>query len=292
MNLEIILVDDGSPDNCGAICDDWARKDTRIHVIHQENMGLSGARNAGIEQSNGRYLMFVDSDDYVESEYVERLYQSIKTHQADIAISGFSYLDEEKNVREAVWASQGTEVLDRIGACLGLESNGDNKIIYTVVWSKLYKRELWEDMRFREGVLCEDEYIMPYLYEKSSRVALVKECLYVYRKRKGSITAEQNAYFREAQVGFRVEREELYRRIGSKELLMLQQIHLYSVYCDYKMLDDSKYKEIQKKIRKYYFTEKYMTSISVVRRLKDLLAVISLSLYQRLVDMNQKRYQA
>ena len=85
-NLEIILVDDGSPDNCPQICDEYAQKDNRIKVIHKENGGLSDARNAGIDISKGKFITFIDSDDYIEKDYVEVLYNSIKENASDMAI--------------------------------------------------------------------------------------------------------------------------------------------------------------------------------------------------------------
>lgn len=85
-NLEIILVDDGSPDNCGKICDEYAKKDKRIKVIHKENGGVSSARNLGLEKSNGQYITFIDSDDWIEEEYCEILLTTLKEQNADCAI--------------------------------------------------------------------------------------------------------------------------------------------------------------------------------------------------------------
>jgi len=283
-NLEIILVDDGSPDSCGAICDEWAQKDTRIKVIHQENRGLSGARNTGIEHSNGQYLMFVDSDDYVVPEYVERLFCSIVMNQADMAMCGFFYLSTANCLIEKPLSCE-REVLGKIDALLGLERVWEEKELYIVVWNKLYSRKLWETTRFKEGVLREDEFVMPKLYEKCNCIAIENECLYVYRRREASITAEKNEIFCMTEIDYMMEREKVYQKIGAKELLIMHQIHLYSVYDNLGMRELDKKKEIQRKIRKYYFFEKYATKISVLRRIKDLLAVINVSLYHYIAEL-------
>ena len=97
-NLEIILVDDGSPDNCPKMCDEWAKKDKRIKVIHKQNGGLSDARNAGLEKAKGKYVGFVDSDDYISPIMYEKLYKCIIDNQADMAMCGFSTVDEKGKV--------------------------------------------------------------------------------------------------------------------------------------------------------------------------------------------------
>ena len=92
--FELILVDDGSPDNCGNICDEYAKKDNRVRVIHKENGGISSARNIGLDVSNGEYIGFVDSDDYIKLDMYERLYNSCKVNNADISIIGTIEVDE------------------------------------------------------------------------------------------------------------------------------------------------------------------------------------------------------
>lgn len=97
-NIEIILVDDGSPDNSGKICDDYAKKDSRIKVIHKENGGLSDARNAGLKIATGKYIGFVDSDDYISVEMYEKLYNQAKKEDADIACCNYYRVKMEKNL--------------------------------------------------------------------------------------------------------------------------------------------------------------------------------------------------
>ena len=102
-NIEVILVDDGSPDNCPKMCDDWAKKDKRIKVIHKKNGGLSDARNKGIDESKGEYLSFVDSDDYITDNYVELLYNIISKEHADISMAKQYVVYPKKTINAFIW---------------------------------------------------------------------------------------------------------------------------------------------------------------------------------------------
>ena len=182
-NLEIILVDDGSPDNCGAICDAWAEKDSRIRVIHKENGGLSDARNAGLAIAAGELIAFVDSDDYIEPEFIRKLYDAMIAHNADIAECSASYVDENGTVlrlrESANCAEMGkTEALRR----LVLEDG-----IYQTVWNKLYRREVMENILFEVGKYHEDEFWTYRVFDRIEKLAVVEEPLYNYLQRSSSI---------------------------------------------------------------------------------------------------------
>ncbi|WP_157734673.1 glycosyltransferase family 2 protein [Clostridium perfringens] len=179
-NLEIILIDDGSPDNCGNICDYYADIDDRIIVCHQKNLGLSGARNKGIELSHGDYIGFIDSDDYIEPKLFEKLYYAIEKNLADISICGFkTFGDEEKNYElcEKIWTKD-----------QALENLLLNKIITSHVWNKLFKKELFNGIEFDLGKRYEDVRIMHKLFSKSNKVVAIKDSLYNYYIRNDSIT--------------------------------------------------------------------------------------------------------
>ena len=152
-DFELILVDDGSPDSCGAICDEYAARDSRIHVIHQENKGLSGARNTGIDHANGEYLAFVDSDDKWSPYFLESLYKALKEHDADISQCRWEYMhgDEIKeayNPNAKCECFTGREMLSNLYIQTGA--------YYVVAWNKLYKKELFEEIRYQEGRIHED----------------------------------------------------------------------------------------------------------------------------------------
>lgn len=152
-NLEIILVDDGSPDRCPQMCDEWAKRDRRIRVIHKENGGLSDARNAGMAAATGEYVAFVDSDDWLAKAFIENLYNAVVSNDCEVAGCVFRMTDrmqEEESTAEA----NVIRIVDRYTAVGDLI---DDKI-RQVVWNKLYKRALIQNIPFEKGKLHEDEF--------------------------------------------------------------------------------------------------------------------------------------
>lgn len=144
-NLEIFLVDDGSPDRSGEICDEYARSDARIRVIHKENGGLSDARNVAMDAATGTYITFIDSDDWVSASYIENLYGAISRDDAELAISGFENAFTLGKTRPADNHLQGYYCLTPI-ECLRRLLYQDG--IDTMAWGKLYRRELFDSLRF------------------------------------------------------------------------------------------------------------------------------------------------
>lgn len=182
-NLEIILVDDGSPDNCPAICDTWAEKDSRIKVIHKENGGLSDARNAGMAVATGELISFIDSDDSIEPEFMEKLFHALTEHDADIAECAVSYVDEDGNILRQRNAAP-LQTMDKLEALrrLVLEDG-----IYQTVWNKLYRRNAAIDTPFAVGKYHEDEFWTWQVFDRISKLAVVPNCLYNYLQRSSSI---------------------------------------------------------------------------------------------------------
>ena len=182
--LEIILVDDGSPDGCGALCDAYAQEDPRIRVIHKPNGGLSDARNAGIGIARGEYLGFVDSDDWIEPDMYETLLRTALREDAKLVCGGRYdvYEGSEKSVglcpsRDEVIS--GEELAKRIFTWEGIDS---------AAWDKLYHRSLFRQIRYPLGKICED---LPTTYRiglDAGRVAMVAKPFYNYYHRSGSIT--------------------------------------------------------------------------------------------------------
>lgn len=183
-NLEIILVDDGSPDQCGKICDEWAEKDKRIKVIHKENGGLSDARNAGLDIATGEYIGFVDSDDYIHPEMYRKMHERAKESNADLIMCNFFRVDElnkmcafNENVCEDGFIDK------RIAL-----KNICKYSSYVAVWNKLYKRHLFQDIRFPKGKLEEDRFVMPCIYDNCSIIVSVSEKYYYYVQTSDSIS--------------------------------------------------------------------------------------------------------
>lgn len=180
-NLEIILIDDGSTDNCSAICDAWAEKDSRIKVIHKVNGGLSDARNAGLEVASGDYIAFVDSDDWILPEMYEKMLFTIKKEHADICAcnirSCYSDHENEWGCKEYT-VGNSEQILDMLYS--------DTK--YPVsAWNKLYKRECWKELRFPVGKICEDAFTTYHLVHNAERIVQIPEAFYCYRIRPKSI---------------------------------------------------------------------------------------------------------
>lgn len=184
-NIEIILVDDGSPDNCGYICEDYAKKDNRIKVIHKKNGGLSDARNAGIQIANGEYIGFVDSDDYLDSSFFEYLMNLISKNNADIAeCYSVSFLDG--NVPKPKYYSE----MKILNAKQWITETNLGDFISCVEWNKLYKRELFNNVEYPVGRHFEDEATTYKVIYKSKLIVRGRSELYFYRQRNDSITGQ------------------------------------------------------------------------------------------------------
>lgn len=184
-DFELILVDDGSPDRCPEICDETAKRDARVRVIHQANAGLSAARNAGIEVAHGAWLSFVDSDDYIAPHFCEKLYQTAQRTNADCVMCSVQNVDESGKLidsalmRVADEVKTGREVLRKIGR--------DDVTPYLTAWNKLYRRKLFNTLRYPAGRQNEDVFVFAELFCQVQRAVCVAEPLYFYRKRIGSI---------------------------------------------------------------------------------------------------------
>lgn len=185
-DFELILVDDGSPDRCGEICDEAAKHDTRVQVIHQRNQGLSAARNAGIEIARGSWLSFVDADDFVALNFLEALHKAATRAQADCAVCSF-YLTDSTGAR--IEASYPVEVENgvRTGVSVLETVQEQLNVPYIVAWNKLYRRELFETLRYPVGRRNEDVFVFAELFDKAKTVVVLPDKLYFYRQSEGSI---------------------------------------------------------------------------------------------------------
>lgn len=191
-NLEILLVDDGSTDGSGALCDDFAVMDSRVRVIHRENGGLSAARNTGIEAAQGSYLTFVDSDDLTDSRMIACLRQELEASQCAVCGCGFQkFADDAAFVAPPI--SNQRKVWPARDALAELNDGGSPMITNLVVaWGKLYRRELFSDIRYPEGKLHEDEAVIHHLLWKAEGICMVPDGLYGYRQRSDSIMGKKD----------------------------------------------------------------------------------------------------
>ncbi len=189
-NLEILLIDDGSKDRTGEIAKDYASRFDNIIYHHRENGGLSAARNTGIELSTGEYIAFIDSDDWVETDYFERLYEALSSGHADIAVCGYKKEEMSNEVvafdRDMVLSSH--EAMKILGDIYPKEN-----VLLVIACNKLFKKKLFDNLRFPEGKIHEDEFSAHRIIGSADSVATIAKPLYHYRIRTGSITAQDKS---------------------------------------------------------------------------------------------------
>ena len=188
-DFELILVDDGSTDGSGLLCDEWEKTDPRVRVLHQENKGLSAARNAGIEAAAGESLIFLDSDDFWEEGVLESLWNCLQEKKADLVLFPLLYMSEDGQMLPSPPMPAGglyekEEILEML--C----RDGSPQLITAV--NRLARRVLWEGLRFPEGRVHEDEYIAHRLYDLCERIAVLEKPHYCYLQRTGSITRTES----------------------------------------------------------------------------------------------------
>lgn len=188
-DFELILVNDGSTDNSPIICDTYAQKDNRVKVIHKKNEGSAIARNVGLNICKGKYIGFVDSDDYIFKTMYENLLNIIIKENAEIAICKYknfkSYEDIKfENSKRTLKSFNNIEALENYF----LDYGHKDRIIHTLIWDKLYKRELFDEIRFPNVSFAEDGYVVYKLLYKSKKTIFVYDTLYYYFERLGSLS--------------------------------------------------------------------------------------------------------
>lgn len=182
-NIEIILINDSSSDNSGAICDNYAQKDNRIIVLHKPKIGVASARNAGLDISKGEYIMFVDSDDWIEKNFCEEAINMIHSKAVDCVSFGYyEYINGNKSIKVTSKPRyiQSEEAIKSI-------INFDD-VIYNLVWNKISHRSLFDEVRFPEGYLYEDNAVVYKIFDKAKMIYISDKPLYNYFRRLGSTT--------------------------------------------------------------------------------------------------------
>lgn len=259
-NLEIILVDDGSPDNSPQICDDYAKKDSRIKVIHKKNGGRAEARNVAIDVAKGEYIGFVDSDDYIADNFYELLLKAALDNNADISICSSKCVDEEdKEVESIFHFDVKDEVLDKKEA-LGKLVKGNLSFVTLV--TKLYHKKLFNNVRYPLGVHHEDEYFAHHIIGEADRVVCISDEIYYYLvTRTDSFMHEVNPEKTIDSLYAAFDRYKCVKSLNYEDLanIQLNQVYGKLILC-IKQLDLKKYKkEIKKYVNivfKLYFPKK------------------------------------
>lgn len=286
-NLQIILVDDGSTDHSGEICDVYREKDSRVTVIHKENGGLSDARNCGIEIARGKYITFIDSDDVVDTTYCEELLKCLKEHNADISLC--NVVDFKNNVPTS-YQMAGDFLFDTEEAVKAYFRN----VVPAAAWGKLYKRELFDTIRFPKGKIFEDMFIVVDILLMSNCVVGTATGNYYYRWRMGSITKSSSLKIEdgiEAQ-SYNLERiKQVMPQLTrvAEESLEYTYLTAYTrlLVNDVKDERSSRYRRFVKKHFLTMMTSKYH---SVLAKVKVLLITISEPLFDKVYMVYHRWY--
>lgn len=280
-DIELILVDDGSPDNSGKICEDYAKKDSRIKVLHKQNGGPSDARNTGLEIATGDYIMYVDSDDYIEKYSCEELAAIIKQYQADIVCFNLRNISEEDGHmmnNNGFYRNSDTKSIQIMTYEEAMIDNLYRKSIRYEAVSKIYKRQIAQRIKFPVGMLAEDFATFYKYLKEATKIVSYDRCLYNYVIRKGSIMGEKKAklyadvYKTEVQIyellkdicrkkEEKVEAERRYFRSLAKIYAKLYKI---SEYQELEMTVKTKIEEINFSFLK--FKEKVLYSIFLISK--------------------------
>lgn len=215
--FELILINDGSTDNSGEICDKYAINDSRIKVVHKDNGGVASSRNTGLEIAEGKYIGFVDNDDYINEHMFETLYNNAIIHSADIVICDYIDVNEGEYQDTSISHSNyNTEHYSNIKALNELYTN--NNVTFLVPWNKLYKKSVFEDIKYKEGISCDDETVAHKIFYESKKITYIHVALYYYVKRIGSITNTQFNIKKFEGVYVLKERERYFREKGEVDL--------------------------------------------------------------------------
>lgn len=280
--LEIILIDDGSTDESGTICDEYARKDKRIKVIHQKNQGAAIAKNTGLDAVTGQFFMFVDSDDYLERDMIEDLVTKQQDTGADIVECGF--FNEFFNRQEIVPIIDENEI--KLSGVEYLEWY-INHWTSSLLWNKLFKTELLQNIRFRYERRCiDDEFFTYKLVMNAEKVCIIQPSYYHYRKRKSSAVSRESNQ-RQITCDVLEMMEERYELI-SKVSNDLDELYLYKLN-DFLLhmlntfyMDETLVKETQRILSKYYYkTKRLKRSIRFKWYIKRIIQMDTGKLLQR-----------
>lgn len=267
-NIEIILIDDGSTDNSSVMCDEYAEQDTRIRVCHKVNGGLSSARNKGIEIAVGEYLLFVDSDDYIHPNIIEKMLSVMQ--QEDVDIVGCQFLEVEEGCNKIIEVETSkAEILSKKQVIEKFCKESDVTII--VSWCKLYKKELFDTLRFQEGKLHEDEFIIHHIIDKIAYMAYLDDKMYYYRQRNTSIMGEQYSLKRLDGLEALEERILFYKEKKDMNYIYVVERYLRLSISHYNQMKQSypKHKKRKKLHKKFCHTFwKYRKELTISKKMK------------------------
>ena len=222
-NIEIIIIASTSTDNSVEICEEYAKKDERITLLHSEPRGLSDARNRGIEASHGEYLSFIDSDDYIHPDFLSTLYRICSEYDCDIAQCGYIRVDTNYNKIHSQ-PEKDIETYSGREMCYNFYYGIPDHLADAVVWNKLYQKKLFSKIRFPFGKIHEDTAVVHQLYYDSEKIGITRQELYFYRNVPTSITGVGFTLKSLDNLDFLGERGEYFKEKGEIELYALWKV--------------------------------------------------------------------
>lgn len=245
-NLEIILVDDGSPDNCGKICDEYAMKDNRIKVIHKENGGLSDARNHGIESATGEWLFFLDSDDWIHPQTIENLYDAAIKNDVSVSICNYSQTEEE---------SPAVDISEKAELWIPKDLYLKHHVTSTIACAKLYRKDCFKSIRYPVGKLHEDEFVTYRILFAQEKIAFINQPYYAYFINDVGITKQKWTPSRVNAIDSLEEQRTFFKKLKDDELIVFidKLFFLCLVCCHEKAIENGYPKEAKKLTRKAFF---------------------------------------
>lgn len=270
--LDIIIVNDGSLDGTGEICEKYANQDSRIRLFNQDNQGLSEARNKGINNAEGEYIVFIDGDDFIHPQMIELLLKSLLDNSADISVCSYEKTYENNTFdlplckEEKITKYKCYSFEEAIG-CL---FNSNTYVTFTVAWNKLYRREIFDDIRYPKGRIHEDEFVIYRIFSNANKVVYIDNKLYFYLQRDGSIMSEPFSVKRFDKIVAYQERADF---LLERHIYEFQAVNTY-LYQYYSYL--LKYLEVFGRNREYYlakkgalrYCKKYMKHLPFFDRIK------------------------
>lgn len=249
-NIEILLIDDGSTDDSSNICDEYAKKDTRIKVIHKSNGGLSDARNVGLDNATGEYIAFVDSDDWLDINMYDKLIRAIKETESDVAVNNFYYA-EDGIYREGM-ESTSDFILLKEKSEIFLNLVGGQNCLAFMVWNKVFKKDVIGNTRFKKGQIYEDLYFDRLVFSNCHKVCRIKDALYYYRYKRPGNTVTM----------FRAQKLTKFAEINDYIDMFLQSN-------DTKLADAYSYYGLKTSIQFYFRATKYKVDKDIIREIKN-----------------------
>lgn len=295
-NLEIILVDDGSPDKCGEICDRYAALDDRIKVIHKPNGGVSDARNVGLNSMTGKYLTFIDPDDYVHPQLIEILFLSLQQKDAQVSVISWIGIgeDEQKEIKDIHVTGEMIREIDGRDLQNVYFNQTKERITYTVPWGKLYKSDVFNGIKYPVGKIHEDEHVTYKLLYNAKKIVYINQELYFYLTRSSSIMGDFKAKRFDIFSGY-LEKINFY--MGKSEFdyarkTLLLAIHMLTQYYKWINKKDTEclkaFKENYDRCKQVYIKNKNILKFSKVECIELIIYSSSFSLYRFIWGIKKK----